>query len=48
MKKGKKMNQQIYEEREAMKAKLKEILKNKNNLDKIEENEDFLNDLLGN
>ena len=44
----KKMNQQIYEEREAMKAKLKEILKNKKNLDKIEENEYFLNDLLNN
>ena len=44
----KKMNQQIYEEREAMKAKLKEILKNKKNLDKIEENEDFLNGLLNN
>ena len=44
----KKMNQQNYEEREAMKAKLKEILKNKKNLDKIEENEDFLNGLLNN
>ena len=44
----KKMNQQNYEEREAMKAKLKEILKNKKNLDKIEENEDFLHDLLNN
>lgn len=43
----KKMNQQNYEEREAMKAKLKEILKNKKNLDKME-NEDFLNDLLNN
>ena len=44
----KKMNQLNYEEREAMKAKLKEILKNKKNLDKIEENEDFLHDLLNN
>ena len=44
----KKMNQQNYEEREAMKAKLKEILENKENLDKIEENEDFLQDLLNN
>jgi len=44
----KKMNQLNYEEREAMKAKLKEVLKNKKNLDKIEENEDFLNDLLNN
>ena len=44
----KKMNQKIYEEREAMKAKLKELLKNKENLNKIEENEDFLNDLLNN
>ena len=44
----KKMNQLNYEEREAMKAKLKEILKNKKNLDKIEENEDFLQDLLNN
>ena len=44
----KKMNQLNYEEREAMKAKLKEILKNKKNLDKIEENGDFLHDLLNN
>ena len=44
-----KMNQQNYEEREMMKAKLKEILKEKKNLEDIENNEnDIINDLLNN
>ena len=45
----KKMNQQNYEEREMMKAKLKEILKDKKNLKDIENNEnDIINNLLNN
>ena len=45
----KKMNQQSYEEREAMRAKLKEILKEQNkNKDFDEKDENIINKVLNN
>ena len=43
----KKMNQQNYEEREAMKAKLKEILKDKKDINNID-NENFISSIINN
>ena len=44
----KKINQQSYEEREAIKAKLKEILKDKKNIDINEKDDDIINQILYN
>ena len=44
----KKMNQQSYEEREAMRLKLKEILKDNKSIEDIEKDESIINKLLNN